>query len=176
MIKKSTQVAMGGLCAGLCVMLMFMTGLVPFAIYALPAAAGAVLIAVVVENGKKTAVVVYIAVSLLSLFVVPDREAAIMYIFVFGYYSIIKSGLDKIRPKPLSYIVKLIIFNISAVMGYLIVIYVLGIPDVLSEFGRYSALILLGCGNIVFLIYDFLIGNLFKFYVNVFRVKYLSRM
>ena len=110
------------------------------------------------------------------MFVVPDREAAIMYIFVFGYYSIIKSGLDKIRPKPLSYIVKLIIFNISAVMGYLIVIYVLGIPDVLSEFGRYSALILLGCGNIVFLIYDFLIGNLFKFYVNVFRVKYLSRM
>ena len=41
--KKSTQVALGGLAAALCTLLMFLTGMIPFATYALPAAAGIVL-------------------------------------------------------------------------------------------------------------------------------------
>ena len=38
---------MGGLASALCVLLMFLTGMVPFATYAMPAAAGTVLLAVV---------------------------------------------------------------------------------------------------------------------------------
>ena len=56
--KKSTQVALGGLAAALCTLLMFLTGMIPFATYALPAAAGIVLVAVVVENGASTAALV----------------------------------------------------------------------------------------------------------------------
>ena len=45
-MKRSTKIALGGMITGLCIMLMFMTGLFPFATYALPAAAGIVLVAV----------------------------------------------------------------------------------------------------------------------------------
>lgn len=72
--KKSTQVALGGLAAALCTLLMFLTGMIPFATYALPAAAGIVLVAVVVENGASTAALVYGAASILALFVVPDGK------------------------------------------------------------------------------------------------------
>ena len=85
MARKSTQVAIGGVAAALCLILMFCTGLVPFATYALPALSGVVLIAVVAEMGWRTAMVVYAAVALLSVGIVPDREAAMLFIFFFGY-------------------------------------------------------------------------------------------
>ena len=54
-MKKSTQVALGGLSSALCLLLMFMTGLIPFSSYIFPALAGIVLISVREENGLKTA-------------------------------------------------------------------------------------------------------------------------
>lgn len=178
-IKKSTQVAVGGLSSALCLLIMFMTGLIPFATYALPAMAGIVLIAVVIENGVRTSVLVYLAVSILSVFIVPDREAAVMFIFFFGYYPIIKSKLERIKPRLLEYLVKLSIFNFMIVLSYMLIIYVMGMPDILSElgeFGKYSAYILLGLGNVVFLIYDFALTNIIALYVNWFRIKVLRRI
>ena len=51
MQKKSGQVALGGIATGMCIALMFATGMIPFSYYALPALAGLVLIAVREENG-----------------------------------------------------------------------------------------------------------------------------
>jgi|GEM_PF-4581040 len=67
MQKKSGQVALGGIATGMCIALMFATGMIPFSYYALPALAGLVLIAVREENGLSTALIVFAAVSLLQL-------------------------------------------------------------------------------------------------------------
>lgn len=178
MSKKSTQIAIGGVFSALCLMLMFMTGLVPFATYALPAIAGAMLIAVVVENGRKTAVLVYSSVSLLSLFIVPDREAAMMFIVFFGYYPIIKQPLERIRLRPLLLVVKLALFNVTIVGGFLFVIYVLGMAELMSgmgDFGKYSAQILLGAGNVVFLLYDYVLAKYTEIYIHWFKPTFLRR-
>ena len=79
MQKKSGQVALGGIATGMCIALMFATGMIPFSYYALPALAGLVLIAVREENGLSTALIVFAAVSLLSVFVVPIKEAALLF-------------------------------------------------------------------------------------------------
>ena len=81
MQKKSGQVALGGIATGMCIALMFATGMIPFSYYALPALAGLVLIAVREENGLSTALIVFAAVSLLSVFVVPIKEAAVYRVF-----------------------------------------------------------------------------------------------
>ncbi len=178
-MKKSAQVALGGLASALCLLFMFMTGMIPFATYVLPAAAGVVLVAVVCENGNKTALLVYIAVSLLSIFIVPDREAAFMFIFFFGYYPIIKEKLDTIPFPPLRFIVKMVIFNVAIIAGYFFIIYALGIPDILTDFGdfgRYSVYVLLGLGNITFIVYDFALRNIFDLYRNWFRPKVLRKI
>ena len=90
MQKKSGQVALGGIATGMCIALMFATGMIPFSYYALPALAGLVLIAVREENGLSTALIVFAAVSLLSVFVVPIKEAALLFIAFFGYYPILQ--------------------------------------------------------------------------------------
>ena len=98
-IKRSAQVALCGMMAALCMLLMFMTGLIPFATYAIPALAGILMIVIVVETNAKWALLVYIAVSLLSIFITPDREAAMMFIAFFGHYPILKLYLERVRPR-----------------------------------------------------------------------------
>ena len=179
MKHKSTQVAVGGMASGLCLLLMFMTGMVPFSEYAFPAFAGIILIAVVEELGIKTAFIVYGAVSLLSLLVVPVKEAALLFVFFFGYYPVVKGRMEeKLRPKLLCYLAKLLLFNVMIVLAYVVVVNVLGIPDILEEFGsfgRYSALVLLAFGNIFFVVYDYTVGNLIDIYRCYFAPKFLRK-
>lgn len=176
MKRRSAQIALGGIFSALCLLLMFMTGLVPFATYALPALAGAMLVAVVVEIGPKMALLVYISVSILSVFVVPDREAAMMFIAFFGYYPILKEKLELIKTRTLEWLVKLGIFNLMIVGAYAAMTFLFGFPsmiDEMGEFGRYSALILLGFGNIVFLLYDFALTRYISVYIKWFRPKFM---
>lgn len=178
-MNKSTQVAMGGICAALCLFLMFLTCMLPFTQFAFPALAGIVLIAVVIENGTSTAVLVYAAVSILSLIIVPVKEAAFLFVGFFGYYPIIKAKLERIRLRLLEYIVKFLIFNASVVVCYLILIKFMGLDQVLEQigpFGEYSVLILLGMGNLMFIVYDFAITNLVYVYNNWFRPRILRKI
>ena len=116
-MKKSTQVALGGLSSALCLLLMFMTGLIPFSSYIFPALAGIVLISVREENGLKTALLVYAATSLLALLIIPDREAVMMYIMLLGYYPLAKPWIERLA-RPLSILFKLLLFNIVVVAFY----------------------------------------------------------
>lgn len=85
---------MGGIASALCLLLMILT-IIPIATYTMPALAGMVLIVVVIENGYSTAWMVYAAVGFLSLFICPDKEAAMLFVGFFGYYPILKGKLEK---------------------------------------------------------------------------------
>lgn len=178
MSKKSTQVALGGVCASLCLALMFLTGIIPFATYALPAIAGLVLVAVVIENGYTTAVTVYVAAAILSLFIVPDKEAALMFTAFFGYYPILKGKLERIKSGLLRIPLKFLIFNAAVVAAYSVIIFLFGITDVLDEMGslgKYAPLALLGLGNVMFAVYDFALTQVIFVYIHIFRPKILRR-
>lgn len=177
-MKKSTQVAMGGICTSLCLFLMFMASLFPFTQYAFPALAGIVLVIVVIENGVSTAVLVYVAVSLLSLIIVPSKESVLIFISFFGYYPIIKSKLEGIPTRLVEYLAKFSVFNFSMAICYAILIFVLGLDDVLDlsgPLGKFSIIALLILGNITFIIYDYLITNLTYLYYHWFRPRILRK-
>ena len=73
---------------------------------------------------------------------------------------------------------KQIINNTMVVLAYVVVVNVLGIPDIMEEFGsfgQYSALVLLAFGNIFFVIYDYTVGNLTAVYRDYFAPKFLRR-
>ncbi len=177
--KKSTKVALGGLAAALCLVTMFLTGIIPFSHYVCPAFAGLVLIAVAHENGFSTATLVYIAVSILSIFIVPIKESALLFMFFFGYYPVLQMKLIKIKPVIISYILRFIVFNIGIIAAYWVVINVLGITEIMDEFGsfgKYSAIILLVFGNVFFAVYDFMTLTLNEVYVLRFRPRFLKRL
>lgn len=177
-MKKSEQVALCGVVAALCTLLLFMTGMFPFSTYALPALAGLLMVTVAVETGPSWAFTLFAAVSLLSFIMTPDKEAMLMFTAFFGHYPITKMLIERLHIRPLRVLLKLLCFNICVVASYLIIIFVFRMPDVLTEFGefgKYSVYILLGLGNILFVVYDIAITNVTRAYLGWFRPKFLRR-
>lgn len=169
--RNSSKTALGGIVAALSVAMMFLTAVIPTLTYALPAAAGVLLIIVVIEIDKKWAFGVYAAVSLLSLLVLPDKEAAMMYVFFFGHYPIVKAILEgTLQNRAVLWILKCLIFNVSVVAAYLIILYVFQLPmDEMEEFGKWGVWALLGMGNVVFVIYDVALSRLVTLYMLKWR-------
>ena len=160
---------MGGISASLCLVVMLTTALLPFATYALPALAGIMIIPLALELGSKTAWVCYASVAVLSLLIVPDREAALMFIAFFGYYPIIKINLDGIKKRFLRRTIKVLVFNISMVTAYSIVIFVFGMTYLIEEFSNYFGITLLVIANIFFPIYELALHNMYRLYI--YRVR-----
>ena len=177
-MKKSEQVALCGVVAALCTLLMFMTGMFPFSTYALPALAGLLMVTVAVETGPTWAYTLYVAVSLLSFIMTPDKEAMLMFVAFFGHYPITKLLIERLRSKPVRAVLKVLCFNLCVVLGYLVIIYLLRMPDVLTEFGdfgKYSVYILLGLGNLLFVVYDVALTNVMRAYMCWFRPHFLRK-
>ncbi|MFV0399383.1 MAG: hypothetical protein ACK5LX_02035 [Oscillospiraceae bacterium] len=168
--RVSSRVAIGGVFSALCLLLMFSTALVPFATYAMPALAGAMLAVVVIENGPKAALMVYASVTMLCLFTVPDYESAMMFAVFFGYYPVLRDKLEKMRLHGVAMLIKLVVFNVAVTAAYLAMVYLFGMTELLEgmgDFGKYTPLILLGMGNLVFQLYDYALGK----YIIIYKAR-----
>lgn len=177
-MKKSTQVAIGGLSAAICLLLMFMTGLVPFSSYMFPALAGIILVAAAEENGVKAALTVFAVTSLLALMIVPDRSAVMMFILLLGYYPILRPSFQRL-PRLIRVVAKFLFFNLMIVVFYYIMKYVFMIPDMLEgwgEFGKYTMYFAFALANFTFCMYDFLLAQVTFLYANWFRPKILRKI
>lgn len=179
MRKANTQkLAFSGVIAALCTVLLFLSGVIPVATIALPALAGCLLIAVVVEAGTRWAFGVYATCSVLSLLLVADKEAALFYILFFGYYPVLYAFLGRIRNKAAKMAAKLVIFNAAMLLETFLSIRVLGIPwENVPFLGPYTAVVLLVLFNLVFLLYDWAMDDLILRYVRAVhpRVRKMFR-
>ncbi len=174
-MKQSSKCALGGIVSALSLVLMISVAVVPFLTYALPAVAGVLIVFIVVEIDKKWAFGVFSAVAILAFLLVPDKEVAMMYIAFFGYYPIIKAVLESRLPVALSWIIKVLLFNLTMVAAYLVLIFVMGIEvDEITEYGMIAVPMLLGAGSITFIAYDFALTQIITLYLVKWR-KYFKR-
>ena len=85
---------MGGVFAALAVVIMNLGGLIPMATYVCPTLCMVILSFVHMACGRRIAWSWYAAVSILSLLMSPDKEAAAVFAFL-GYYPILKPVFDR---------------------------------------------------------------------------------
>lgn len=174
--KLSFKVALGGVIAALSLLLMLVAGVTTSLVYAIPMITGAFLMVLVIEFGAGFAGLEYLAISIISMLLLGNKEAAIMYVAFFGYYPIIKSFIEKYMGKILSWIVKYVIFNVSMVVAYFVVSKIFMITfDDMEVFGKYALLILLLAGNVLFVVYDIMLTRLVTIYVYRWQ-KYIKRV
>lgn len=154
-MKNTIKISFGGIISAFAFILMLITSLIPIGTYAFPCFSGMLLVAIVIEFGSKWAYLSYIVVSLLSLFLAGDKEAVLYFIAFFGFYPIFKGSLEKIKSKPVQYVLKYAIFNVCIISAFFIAKFVLMIPD--EEFtvlGVYIPWIFLILANAFFIVYD----------------------
>lgn len=165
-MKTSVKVSLGGAVAALSLVLMFLTGLIPFGTYAFPAFAGILLTVIVIEGGYALALSVYVVTSVLSFVLVADKEAALFYAVFLGYYPVIKGLVERISSKIIQYIVKIILFNLCMIGAFYIGTFLLSIPEEsYSLFGVNLPLVFLLIGNLCFVLYDLCVTRLVTIYL-----------
>lgn len=170
-MKKSKQTAAAGVLSALSVVLMFFGSVVSVLSYIMPLLSGLLMIIAVESINRKTALSIYACVSLLSLFLLSDKECALLYAAFFGYYPIIRSELDKIKNRLLLWTMRVILFNVSIVFSQLICVFVFRIP--FDDFlGKWSIAVLLLLANLLFVMYEKLLAMLIMLY----RKKYKSKI
>ena len=172
--RKSWAMAYCGMAAALCVALMLLGAVVPVLMFIAPAVASLLIATVCMECGMKMALTVYGAVSLLSLLLVPDKEVALVFVFLLGYYPLVKPKLERIRPKLLRGMCKLLLCNGAVLAMYGLVLLLVPAGSISQEL-RTTALAVslatLAMGNVAFLLYDRAIHNLLQLYRLVWQPK-----
>lgn len=162
-MKKAAEISFSGIACALSFVLLYIGSAIWILAYTAPIACGIIMAFQNRTFGKKYALCVFFATGLLSLLFVPDKEAALVYIFFFGYYPIIKETLEKIRPRLISYIVKLIIFNAGITVSQLLLVYVFGIP-LENDFGKWGIPLFFILFNLLFISYECLYSAMLKLY------------
>lgn len=163
-MKKATTLAICSIVTALSVVLMFLGGITFIFAYIMPMLVGMLMIMLKRTFGTASAWITYIATSVLSFILVADKECMLMYVMLFGFYPIIQSGLNKIRIKPLSLILKLLIFNSLLAIIQIILVYVFGIPFLEDGEGKWLLILFAVLMNLLFIIYDRLIITLTRLY------------
>ncbi len=174
----SYRVALGGIVSSFCLLAMFMTGVFPLLYLVLPMVAGVLMLIVVTEVNTPWALLTYLAVGLLSMFVTYDKEAALIFIMFFGHYPIVMKYLNYIHPKALRVSVKLLVFNACMVAYFYVNVYLFGLQDLLEafeDFGKYGSIILLVAVNPFFLMYDFGLEGMREIYSRSLKPRILGR-
>lgn len=157
----SYRIALGGIIASLCMLCMFLTGVFPMFYLILPMLASGLIFLMALETSTYWGFLTYISVGLLSVFVTPNKDAALAFLIFFGYYPLLRPKMEHSRLRLLAFLLRLALFN-AAVLGFFwISVYVLGMKallDSLGDYGKYGGWILLGIANLMFLSYDYIMG------------------
>ncbi|MBS6445085.1 MAG: hypothetical protein KH373_04690 [Ruminococcus sp.] len=174
MNSTSYKVALGGIISALCLVSMFLTGVIPILSLALPMIAGTLMMIIKVEVSTGWSFLTYIAVSMLSLFVTFDKESSVMFIFLFGLYPILKTFFDKVKLKLVRVLSKLIYYNVSVTIAFQITFKLFGMEELADQMNQYfphGMLVLLITTNPVFLMYDYVLNNLIDIYYKKLKPK-----
>ncbi len=171
--SPSFTIALCALLSALGAAVMTAGGLIPIATYCAPLLAGLLLLPVLYEFSRREAWMVWAVTAALSLMLSPDKEAGSMYLFL-GWYPIAKPALDRIRPRLLGLLAKLLLFTAAFALMYALLLYVFQLAAVLEDMqtlGLVSNLLLDAMLVVVMLLYDFLLGRLWPLYVYRLRPR-----
>ncbi|MDP4152267.1 MAG: hypothetical protein Q8865_02340 [Bacillota bacterium] len=159
------QIAYGGIVAALSVAVLFLSAIIPSGQFGFAAAAGCALVLVILHSGKKTAFLVFIAVSVLSLLLIPGKDTALVYVAFFGPYTFIKNYIERLGNLLWEWVIKLAFFNADITILYFAAKFVFKMPD---ELGHTLALFFV-IYNVTFVLYDIAFSRLIS--VISFKLK-----
>lgn len=152
--NSAKNVALGGVMAALAVVIMCMGTIIPVATFICPMGCMVLLTVVMKTTGIRIAWAWYAAVSILSLLLGQDKEAAAVFVFL-GYYPIIKPWMDK---RKFSFVWKLVFFNSAILAMYTLLIHLFGMASIAEDFeelGTVMTVVTLILGNVTLFLLDF---------------------
>ena len=150
--RKSSFVAVGGIGSALSIGLLLLASVLPTCKLAFTFLSSVIVGMLICFGGVKLAVVHYLAVAVLGMLFLPDKTMVLLYAVVVGNYPFVKRLIERIDNRFMTNAVKLVVFNVYMLIGYLLCISLLSI-----EFDMgYSLALIWICALVAFVIYDYI--------------------
>lgn len=172
-MHKTSNITRGGLFAALSLIFIYLSSIAPTNKLALLTLASFIIISSILIMGIKSSFILYIAVSMLSLFLLSSKGIAIVYLMFFGAYGFIKYYIEKLNKLPLEILLKLLFFNSS--LGILFLLYdtlFVNLVD-LSKI-RFSLYIVILALQVAFLVYDYVLTVFVSYFNNKLYDKFIK--
>lgn len=160
---KTNKLTGGGITCALCVVMLFLGSFIPNLKLAFLFATSIIMAICLLKYHSITSVLCYIATSVVSVFLLPNKFVALAFFVLFGNYPIVKLFIERIKNITFEYILKFFVANI-----YLFLIYV--VLKALGEaaFFDFNLAVLYVAGLVLLLFYDLAFG----FVINAFYKSY----
>ena len=158
---KAKDIALGGVLVALTIVTLYLTLLIPTNTIAIMTLASLYIPICLIRSNIKTSIFVYVASTIVSLFILPINYS-IMYALFFGIYGLVKHFIEKLN----KIAIKLVFFNVVLTIGLL----------TLELFGvnidmKFSVGIMYLLAQPVFLVYDYALSALITMYYKKFHKK-----
>lgn len=142
---------------------LFLASIIPGLELTVLAISGLLVMIIINEVNIKGGLAFYVATGLLAFLIIPNKSIMLLYIFIFGPYSIIKSFIEKYfsNHKILEYILKILSFDILLAAGFMIFKEAFFAGINLPDFAWWMLLI---GAQVMLILYDFILTYAVRFY------------
>lgn len=172
-MHKASNITRGGLFAALSLIFIYLSSIAPTNKLALLTLSSFIIICSILIMGIKSSFVLYISVSMLSFFLLASKGIAVVYLTFFGVYGFIKYYIEKLNKLPLEILLKLLFFNSS--LGILFLLYdtlFISLIDLSKiKFSIYLVILVL---QIAFLIYDYILTLFISYFNNKLYNRFIK--
>lgn len=152
-MNKTSNIARGGLFTALGVIFIYLSIISPTSKLYLLGVASCIIPLSILTTSLKNSFFIYLSTGLLSLLLIGPKGNVIAYIVFFGLYGFVKYYIENLRKMPIEIILKLIFFNFSIGILYMLAkVFFSGI--IKTNISIYMVLVML---QFVFLIFDYVL-------------------
>ena len=102
-MKTAKKISLAAILAALAFIILLIGCVLETVTFSVAAIASLTIIVAVAELGYTYAVLLYASVSVLAFLLLPVKDPLLYFAGFFGYYPILKSVIEKIKIKPLSF-------------------------------------------------------------------------
>ena len=170
--RTAHRVSLTAMFASMSLLFLYLASVLPSGRIAMYFLSSVFVMGLVLEEEIGLAFLMFAAVSLLSLLLMPNQLRVIPYVLFFGHYGIGKYYIEtRVRDKIVRYIVKLLYYNVALVLMYLIASKVL-FEDIAFDVIPFWLVIILA--EIAFAVYDFAFTKVTGYYYNNIRRKLMK--
>jgi hypothetical protein len=173
MNSESYSISISAMMGSLTLLFLYLAAILPTAKLSMYAISSLFTVPICIEKRTGFAFMMFIAVSLLSLLILPNIAVGIPYFLFFGHYGIAKFHIENMKDKALAFAIKLAYFNILIIAAYFIAknTLLVGIPDILKD----NVWALVVAAQIAFIAYDFIYSKFAEMYNVRFRPYLIKR-
>ena len=155
--KQTVKLATASMLTALGVVVLYLGSVIQVLDLTMVALASVMVFFAVIEMGRPYPILICAATSILSMLLLPDKFAALLYVLFGGIYPILKRLLERL-PTLIMWIGKGIYFNLVLTAMVLVSMYLFHIEDTGFTIGFY------GLGNVTFFLYDIAMTRLLTLY------------